>query len=388
MKKRVLILGGGFAGIESAIFLDKSIFDVTLVSDRNYFFIYPISIWIPTGEISFKDVTLPLDALGKKHGFEVVQDKVSRIEAKNSKVYLSDEVVSYDYLIVALGQGKMQLPGLEYSLSTCGLPEESIKMQASFDELIKKGKGTIAFGFGGNPKDTSAVRGGPAFELIFNFIHKLKKLNLYDQFEIIFYAPMKEPGKRMGGNGVKMLDKFFDKVGVKKKIGVPIKSFSKGLITFKDDSSIQCDLNIFIPGGSGHPVLTASDIPLTEAGYIKADEYNRVDGFQNVYAVGDVAALLGPAWAAKQGHIAEIMSRNAATNLKAIETGRGKLRSYIKHLNILCVMDMGNGAAFTYRKGDKDFIIPLPIVGHWIKIAWGKYFKKTKMKSIPRIPGM
>ena len=49
MAKSVLVLGGGFAGVESAIFLRKNGMDVTLVSDRDYFYIYPTSIWIPTG---------------------------------------------------------------------------------------------------------------------------------------------------------------------------------------------------------------------------------------------------------------------------------------------------------------------------------------------------
>ena len=49
----ILVLGGGFAGIESAIYLRKNGYKVTLVSDRDYFYIYPTSIWVPTGEASF-----------------------------------------------------------------------------------------------------------------------------------------------------------------------------------------------------------------------------------------------------------------------------------------------------------------------------------------------
>jgi sulfide:quinone oxidoreductase len=41
-------------------------------------------------------------------------------------------------------------------------------------------------------------------------------------------------------------------------------------------------------------------------------------------------------------------------------------------------MDTGNGAAIAYRKGNRDLIIPLPIVGHWLKKAWGIYYKLSK----------
>ena len=47
MAKKVLVLGGGFAGLEAAIFLRKEEYDVTLVSERDYFYIYPTSIWVP-----------------------------------------------------------------------------------------------------------------------------------------------------------------------------------------------------------------------------------------------------------------------------------------------------------------------------------------------------
>jgi sulfide:quinone oxidoreductase len=49
----ILILGGGFAGVEAAIKLKKHKYEVTLISDRDFLFIYPVSIWIPVGKRSF-----------------------------------------------------------------------------------------------------------------------------------------------------------------------------------------------------------------------------------------------------------------------------------------------------------------------------------------------
>jgi sulfide:quinone oxidoreductase len=51
-------------------------------------------------------------------------------------------------------------------------------------------------------------------------------------------------------------------------------------------------------------------------------------------------------------------------------------------------MDTGNGAAYVYRDSKKAFVIPMPVVGHWIKKAWGTYQKWAKTGKIPRIPGM
>ncbi len=57
----------------------------------------------------------------------------------------------------------------------------------------------------------------------------------------------------------------------------------------------------------------------------------------------------GPDWRAKQGHIAEVMARNVAHNIDVAEKGFGEKKGYKGHLNILCVMDSGDGAAFVYR---------------------------------------
>jgi sulfide:quinone oxidoreductase len=109
--KKVLILGGGFAGVEAAIFLRKENFEVTLISNRDYFYIYPTSIWIPTGESKFEDICVPLKDLQKAHGFELIIDDVESIKSKESKVYCKNDTYEYEFLIVAMGSGKMKHDG-------------------------------------------------------------------------------------------------------------------------------------------------------------------------------------------------------------------------------------------------------------------------------------
>jgi sulfide:quinone oxidoreductase len=107
--KKVLILGGGFAGVQTAIELQKSkLFEVTLVSDRDYLFLYPISIWIPVRTNKFEDVKVPLKKIQRKHPFHLVIDKVIGIQASKNQVICESQVLGYDYLVVAFGADKMQ----------------------------------------------------------------------------------------------------------------------------------------------------------------------------------------------------------------------------------------------------------------------------------------
>lgn len=386
--KKVLVLGGGFAGIEAAIFLRKQNVDVTLVSDRDYFYIYPISIWIPTGTKTKEDVSMPLAKLADAHGFKFIVGEVKEIKAdQKSAVLSSGEVLDgYDDLIIAIGHSKVKLQGMEeHTLSICGKPEEAEAMRERIDTLIKKGGGAIAFGFGGNPKDKSSVRGGPVFEVMFNVHNQLKKLGIRDKFELTFFAPMAKPGEKMGENALVMMDKMFKMSNIKTKVGSKITSFESDGINFEDGQKLQSDLTIFTSAGRGHDVFESSDLPKSDAGYVVTNEFNEVEGMSGVWAIGDSALLLGePEWKAKQGHVAEVMARNVAHNI----INPDEKKSYIEHLNILCVMDTGDGAAFVYRSIKRALLIPMPIIGHWMKLGWGWYCKNSKLNKIPRIPGM
>ena len=86
--------------------------------------------------------------------------------------------------------------------------------------------------------------------------------------------------------------------------------------------------------------------------------------------------------------ILNIMGRNAAYNIIETEKGSIKRKGYQAHLNILCVMDTGDGAAFVFRDGKRAVMIPMPVVGHWLKKGWGTYARLTKLGRFPRLPGM
>jgi sulfide:quinone oxidoreductase len=378
--KKVLILGGGFAGVQTAIELQKKrLFEVTLVSDRDYLYLYPISIWVPVRIKEFEDVKVPLVKIQKKYRFNLVIDKVTQIQAVENKVVCENQTLTYDYLVVAFGADKMNHKGIEHTLSICGKPEVSLDIRDKIDALIEKGSGNIAIGFGGNPKDKSAVRGGPAFELMFNLHNVLKKKGIRQNYELSFFAPMEEPGARMGKNALPMLDKMFDQFQIGKRFGKKITGFETGGVMFEDGSKLESDLILFIPASAGHHVLQNSDLPLTEAGFIQIETTCKVKRMENVYAIGDISAMEGPEWIAKQGHVAELMGRNAAHNIIATENGSDHLKHYHESHHILCVMDTGNGAAFVFRNSKKSFIIPMPFFGHWMKRGWGTYAKITKV---------
>ncbi len=387
---KLLILGGGFAGLEAAIIASKHGLDVTLVSNRDYMFIYPISIWIPVNKISFDDTKLNLEKLSRIHGFRFLPGEVEYINSQGNEVTISGNSVGYDYLIIAMGMGKTKTQGSNFTHSICGNPNEALVIREKLDKLVELEKGTIAIGFGGNPLDptATAVRGGPAFEILFNISHYLKKIGLRKNYKLIFFSPMAEPGRKMGEKPYSKLDGFFKHYGVEKVVGKKISKFGDREINFVDGDKILADLIIYIEAGSGNDLVIKSGLPVNEAGFVITDPGCKVKNIGNVYAIGDVAALEGPNWAAKQGHIAEVMAQTAVHNILNDIGKKTTRREYKEHLSIICVMDSGDGAAFINRTHKSESFVSLPIIGHWLKKGWGFYFKNSKLKRFPRIPGM
>jgi sulfide:quinone oxidoreductase len=388
--KKAVVLGGGIGGVEAAIALRKKQLDVELISDRDYLFVYPLAIWIPTGERSFEQTSIRLGDIATAHGFTLTVDEVTGISGAERSFTIAQGGTrqDFDYLVVALGAHKMQHKGKENVFSICGAPQESVRVKERLDELLAGGSGTIAVGFGGNPKDPSAVRGGPGFEFLFNVDTMLKKRKVRRHYSLAFFAPMPSPGIRMGEKAVSMMDRRLDDNGIRSYTGKKIKQFEEKAVVFEDDSRLEADLIMFIAAGDGHAVVKASDLPQNEAGFVSISPACEVQGHPWMYAVGDAAALEGADWKAKQGHIAEIMARIAADDIARKETGEGESGNYVEELSILCVMDMGNGAGFVYRDDRHAFFLPMPVVGHWLKQGWGRYYRLRKLGKVPRIPGM
>ncbi len=385
---KVLVLGGGFAGLEAAIQLSKGGLDVTLVSNRPYLYIYPTSIWVVTGEREQAQVTLDLAEVARRHGFRFLQGAAQSVDGARRSAVVDGQEMAADHLVLAMGGVPLRPKGIEHTHAIGGDPENAVRAGAALRALLQRGSGRIAMGFGGNPKDPSSVRGGPVFELMFNVDALLRRRGLRDRFQLDFFAPMASPGERMGSRAAAAVRTMLGKLGIGMRFGTKIAGFEPGAVLLEDGTRLESDLVVFVPAGRGHPVLEASGLPLNEAGFVAADESCAVPGFPGVWAVGDSAALLGPTWRAKQGHLAEVMARVAARNLLAAEAGRPERESYLPHVGITCLMDMGTGAAYVHRDEKVERMVPLPVVGHWLKKGWGAYFKASKRRQVPRLPGM
>lgn len=388
--KKILIIGGGFSGLEAAIHLSKDGFDVTLASNRDYFYMYPAAMWVPTGEKDFRDICMPLKDFSSVHGFSLKVDQVLSISTKENKVVFATGEVSYDYLILATGPGKVNIPGMaENTLTICGPPDDVVKLKEKINNMIKNKGGRIALGIGNNPADQPSLRIGPAVELLLNLNVLLKRKKLRDKFELTFFCPVDNPFVHVGKVFSKLFMSTFNICDKPAYMGKKIKEFTKGTVVFEDDTKLESDLIMITPGANGHPLYKNSDLPLDDCGFIKISSTCQVEGTTNAFAVGDCVCLHGSSnWLVRQGHNAVTMGKCTAYNIKAIEQGNLKQKNYTDHLWMGGLLDGGNGAAFLFKTDKKLIVMPLPYLGHWMKKAWVSYYKLSRLNKVPRIFGM
>jgi hypothetical protein len=144
-KPRVVVLGGGFSGLESAFYLvhrlgDRA--DVTLVSDRDHFVFKPNTIYIPFDDDPGKYV-VPLRGPTAKKRIRFVNDPVTGIDPEGRKALLEDGELVFDYLVVATGAGMrpVEIPGLKEHAVTVWEPEEMLRLRRALRWMVGQANG-------------------------------------------------------------------------------------------------------------------------------------------------------------------------------------------------------------------------------------------------------
>ncbi len=103
-RPKIVIIGGGFAGLQAARHISKQDVDVTLIDKRNYHLFQPLLYQVATGGLSPGDIAAPLRGILKsRHNVRIVLDEVIDFKPENQEVCGLKKNYHYDYLVVAVG---------------------------------------------------------------------------------------------------------------------------------------------------------------------------------------------------------------------------------------------------------------------------------------------
>ncbi|HFQ16077.1 MAG TPA: NAD(P)/FAD-dependent oxidoreductase [Rhodobacteraceae bacterium] len=355
---KVTVLGAGFAALTAARKLragDKSL-EITLIAPEPQLVYLPSLIWLPSGQRAPEDIVIPLDNFFSRNDINFVQGKVEGLEDGGRSVLTSTGKVANDGLIIGTG-GKFikKLPGIEHALTPC----EGVTPVMEFTNRLKAlDGGTLAFGFSGNPKEGSAMRGGPMFEFLFGTDQMLRAQGRRDKFELIFFSPAPKPGIRLGAKIVPKLLNRMKSLGITTHLGNKMVRFEADKVV-TEGGEFNADIILFMPGMTGNPWFDNTDLPRSPGGLISADRLCRVEGFERTYVAGDAGSFPGPDWMPKQAHMADLQAEAAAANLIAELQGRSPDQKF--RVELMCIIDDNAKGAMVVRT--EKFNLALPSVG-------------------------
>lgn len=342
IKKKVVIVGGGFGGLSAAQELKNSALEITIIDKTNHHLFQPLLYQVATAALSPADIAMPIRAIfTNNENVKVIMDEVLLIDKDSMYVEISNSKVSFDYLILAPGTrhsyfGKPEWERIAPGLKTlndalvirerilCSL-EEAEKLNSSSDA----DKYLTFVIIGGGP--TGVELAGAIAEIAKQtMIRDFRNINA-DKTKVILIEGSKRIlssySKRLSQKAKEDLEKF----GVEVILDQLVQEIGKDYVRI-GNKKIETKNIIWAAGNEAPTLLKSLDTKLDKVGRVLVNRDCSVPGHENIFVIGDAAALFD-----KKGNI--------LPGVAPVAIQQGK---YVAKI-ILEAKKSGSRESFTYR---------------------------------------
>jgi NADH dehydrogenase len=342
--KEIIILGGGFSGVSAALRLRERLThqeaNITLIDKNSYHLFTPSIYELATSEEPQKNVAIPYFQIFEQR-VKVIKGEVSDIDTSNHLVNLKDEThYAYDYLIIALGSEPAYygVEGLEkYAVALKNL-EDAVLIRKQIEETYHK---KVYEG-----KKMEILIGGGGFtgtEFAAELVKFREKLAKHHKKEIDLV------GIRVIQGSASLLKELDDRVsqlaqkrlmqgGVNVVLSSHIKKVDEKIVETDDGNKFNYDVLVWTGGVKANSVLERSGLKTNGRGQVTVDDKMQINGFTNLYAVGDVAEFAEPVTNKPAPNVAEIAEdegKVAAENIFRSIRGADLVSYEYKHLGYI-----------------------------------------------------
>jgi NADH dehydrogenase len=298
--EKIIIVGGGFAGLNVArqLFKNKN-YEVTLVDKNNYNYFTPLLYQVATGFLDPSSISYPFRKLFRNKGIKFRMAEVIKVDPATQTLYLNDGELTYDHLVLAAG-AKTNFFGNE------GIREKAISLKGIDDALYMRNELIKTMEKAAIEKDPAERKklmtivitgGGPTGVEVAGMLAEMRKYIMEKDYPELkraegdiyiidghpfLLAPMSD--KTHEGTY-----KALTQLKVRIKLSTHVESFENGQIKFSDGEVIEAKTLIWAAGITAH---TFEGIPVGSLGAGKrmiTDVYNQVKGLRNIYAIGDIS---------------------------------------------------------------------------------------------------
>ncbi len=374
MKKKVIVIGGGFAGLQLTRNLDKSIFDVLLIDRLNHHQFQPLFYQVATSQIEPSSISFPLRYIFKKN--ESTQIRLAEVNAIHPKEKIIDTTIgnfSYDYLILATGC-KTNF------FNNTTIEQNAYTLKSTYDAIAIRNHILMVFEKALSATDTEKkyllnlviVGAGPTGVELAGAFAEIKKEVLpkdypgidFSQFTIYLVEGTKFTLNSMGEKARRNSAAYLEKMGVKLVTETFVKSYDGKQVVLSNGNSILSNTVIWTAGVKGNKITGLDDSLWIANNRIKVNRQNLVEGYDNVFAVGDIALMTTPKYPKGHPQLANVAINQAkllAKNLKNLEKKK-PLKDYE-------YKDLGTMATVGRNKAVVEFPF-LKFKGYFAWVVW------------------
>lgn len=332
-RPRVVIVGGGFAGVETAKGLKDADVDVTLIDRRNYNLFVPLLYQVASAQLTQEHIAQPLRRMFKgQPNVSVVFDEAVDVDEANKLVILAeDEPIPYDYLIVAVGARDSFFGNDQWAEHAWGLKslEDAVRIRQQTLLNFERADASTDDAERSKLLTYVLVGGGPTGVEMAGAIAELARFTLPREFRnidtrhtrIVLLEGMDRifPGFDKGLSAAAKSD--LERLGVEVRTGAMVTNVDENGVEINNDERIDAGLVVWAAGIQGGTLnLGVADVAEVDRSkrVIVTPELS-VPGYPEIFVIGDTAHIKGPegkplpgvAQVAQQGgaHVAKNIKR-------------------------------------------------------------------------------
>ena len=300
---RVVIIGGGFAGINLAKTLANKNCQVVLIDKHNYHTFQPLLYQVSSSGLEPDSIAYPLRKILKKHKTSFFRlAEVQQIKPESNEVITSIGNLMYDYLVIATGTKTNYFGNKE--IESNSMPMKSVPQALDIRSLILQNfeKAAIA-----NSKEEREaflnfviVGAGPTGVELAGAIAELKNNILPRDYKDLnptdMHIHLLEGADRvlppMSEHASKKAEQFLKKLGVQVHCNTFVKEYDGLKVITNSNLVMQSETLIWAAGVTGAPVLGLKAEAIVErANRYRVNQYNQVVEYKNIFAIGDIALM-------------------------------------------------------------------------------------------------
>ncbi|MGE8434339.1 NAD(P)/FAD-dependent oxidoreductase [Chryseobacterium joostei] len=368
-REKIIIIGGGFAGLQLAKTLNNKNKKVIVLDRMNHHMFQPLFYQVASGRIEPSNISFPFRKIFQQsRNTQFRMTDVREIDAANNKVITDEAEFTYDKLIIATGCktnffGNKELEGKAFGMKNT---QEAISIRnhvlMTFEKLIIEksrsddGNWNIVI-VGSGP--TGVELAGAFAEMKKDILPRDYPYMNFDHLKIILVSSTEKPLAVMSSEAQEKSEKYLKDLGVTFMSGEIVTDYDGEKVHLKSGKEIPSNNVIWAAGVTGNVIDGFPEDNLVRNRYI-VDRYNKIKGYDNIYAIGDIAYMETPKY--PQGHpqVANV-AINQAKNL-----GKNLLKKTSGEWNEYEYDDKGSLATI----GKHRAVVDLPFIKFQGFLAW------------------